>query len=354
MDGAENATCGRFLSLGHECFEARKIRQALAYYRRALELGICPESTRERLWTSLMMLGDFASAWQWSDDVLAERRRTGARCDHLPLRCRRVWNGSPLTGETVLVRCYHELGDTIQFLRYAPLLKQRCREVIVEADPAVAPLVRSAPGVDHVVGLGDPLPPGLPDIESTELPHAFRTTLATIPANIPYVSASPEAIRKWRRVVGHEGHFRVGLVWSADEWNQVRSIPLVALADLNEFSKIALFSLQRGTEADQPSNPAFTARIVPLEEHTTGIMDTAAAIMNLHLVITVDTMVAHLAGALGKVVWVLLPFQAHWRWMLDREDSPWYPTMRLFRQRRPGEWQGVVREVTRALRKTLE
>jgi tetratricopeptide (TPR) repeat protein len=143
-------TAERWQCLAEEYFQKREIRRALAYYQRAIELGTPAESLRERLWMCYMMLGEFESAWRQSDQVLEQRRSTHARCDHLPLHCRWVWNGSPLVGEAVLVRCYHGLGDTIQFLRYAPLLKQRCRSVTVEAEPGLAELAMSIAGVDRV------------------------------------------------------------------------------------------------------------------------------------------------------------------------------------------------------------
>jgi hypothetical protein len=342
-----------YCALGHKAFENRKIVRALACYERALRLGASFERVAERLWMSRMMVGDFESAWRVSDEVLARRKMGRARCDHLPLHLRWVWNGSPLGGDSVLVRCYHGLGDTLQFLRYVPLLKRFCRTVMIEVDPSAVDLAGSVPGVDGVARLGDKMPETASEIESMELAYAFRTTVASIPAQVPYVSVSSEAVWKWQGIVSHANQFRIGLTWAAGAWNPTRSIPVLALAPLQELPNAMLFALQRGPEAAELMHPALN-RIVELEQHAAGILDTAAAIMNLDLVITVDTMVAHLAGALGKPVWVLLPFHADWRWMLDRDDSPWYPTMRLFRQRRPGDWKRVVHDVIRALWQRVE
>jgi hypothetical protein len=278
-----------------------------------------PEPDLNAQWTECMLRGEFERAWQLSD------RASGSR----------IREAKALEGRRVLLRCEHGLGDTIQFIRYARLLRPIAARVLAHVQPRMVPLVRGMPEIDFVFTWGEPWPRGEYDdeIEVMDLPHVFRTTLATIPADVPYLTVDPALVlaksAAWRR----PDRFNVGLCWSAGDWDAQRSIPLTALAPLYCLYGLALFSLQSGP--DGPVTPDCT--------------DTAAAIMNLDLVLTVDTMVAHLAGAMGKPVWLLLHRDANWRWMRDRDDSPWYPTMRLFRQDDSRDWTRVVEEVGRNL-----
>jgi len=301
-----------------------------------------------------MLRGDFESAWRLADADRDRRRDAGITGADWPRHMRPVWDGAALAGARVLVRCYHGLGDTIQFARYLPLLAERAALVRVEAQPELIPLLRSVPGNVDFVALGDrDHPPARfgcdAEIDITELPHAFRTTLGTIPAAIPYLSARPERLQEAARRLGAvSGQWRVGLVWAAGAWKPERSVPLDRLARLAEIPGVVLVNLQRGPEY---RNWRETPGLLPMIEvfDSDAVVDTAATIAALDLVVTVDTMVAHLAGALGAPVWLMLHFAADWRWLLDRSDSPWYPTMRLFRQKRPGDWDAIVAEITTAL-----
>ncbi|MGE0258171.1 MAG: glycosyltransferase [Alphaproteobacteria bacterium] len=306
-------------------------------------------------WMSHMLRGDFESAWRLADEDRARRLVAGITGADWPRHMRPVWDGARLSGARVLVRCYHGLGDTIQFARYLPLLAGRAARVCVEAQPELIPLLQGLPGVADIVKLGaEDHPPGRfgcdAEIDMTEMPHAFRTRLDTIPAAIPYLSADhARSAAAARRLSAIPGRLRAGLVWAAGEWKPERSMELAQLAPLAAIPGIALVNLQRGPEyrrwRDAPSS-------LPLVEafETDAVADAAATVANLDLVITVDTMVAHLAGALGVPALLMLHFAADWRWLLDRSDSPWYPTMRLFRQPRPGDWTAVVNEVSAALR----
>jgi hypothetical protein len=247
-----------------------------------------------------------------------------------------VWNGSPLHGRRVLVRCYHGLGDTLQFIRYAPLVSAVAREVTVWAQPELLPLLRTVSGVGRLLPLDD----GTPDVdydvdvEVMELPHVFRSTLSTIPVNVPYVTA-PRASLIDRGT-------RVGLVWRAGRWDPCRSIPFELIAALLDVPGLRCYQLQHGAGPE-----ARHQNLCPLDNAT--IVQTAQYMRGVDLVITIDSLPAHLAGALGVPVWTLLHHRADWRWLERRNDSPWYPTMRLFRQPAPGEWRTVVDEVRRAL-----
>jgi hypothetical protein len=240
------------------------------------------------------------------------------------------------------VHCYHGLGDTLQFCRYLPRVAAVAREVTVWAQAKLLPLLATlraplqllplhdgAPGVDREM-----------DVEVMELPHVFRSTPETLPAEVPYLHVLPEPLDADERP-------RVGLVWRAGEWDQSRSVPFASLDPLVTLP-VSWYVLQGepgiGERPDGFGTLAGTADIVAA----------ARTMRSLDLVITVDSMAAHLAGALGTRVWTMLSAAADWRWMDGRDDSPWYPTMRLFRQERPGEWQPVVERVARALRAELE
>jgi hypothetical protein len=288
-----------------------------------------------------MRRGAFETAWAISDAVL--RARAGVPCWHWPRHLQYIWDGTPLTGKRVLVRCYHGLGDTIQFIRYAPLIKGIAREVMVWAQPALLPLLRTMRGIDQLLPLHD----GVPnvaydvDVESMELPHIFRTTLATIPAAIPYLHVAPAALPR-------HGRLTVGLVWAAGDWEHARrSIPFPLLAPLAAVPGVALYILQRGPALDQYQHGVGTL------SGSDDVVEAARIMRALDLVISVDTMPAHLAGALGVPVWMLLDAAADWRWMDEREDSLWYPTMRLFRQERPGIWEPVIARVVAELERGL-
>jgi hypothetical protein len=287
-------------------------------------------------WADCMRRGDFAGAWEISDAVLATHR--GVPCWHRPRHEQYVWDGTPLAHQRVLVRCYHGLGDTVQFIRYAPLVRAVAREVIVWAQPALLPLLRTAAGIDRLLPLHD----GTPDVdydvdvELMELPHVFRTTLATIPAAVPYLHAKP-AVRE------RDAALHVGLVWSAGDWDRRRAVPMALLEPLREIRGVRWHALQRGPAlaAWPPHLGAISGRDRPEE---------AAAVMRaLDLVISVDSFPAHLAGALGVPTWTLLHTDADWRWMRDRDDTPWYPSMRLFRQQRAGDWTDVLATVASEL-----
>jgi hypothetical protein len=288
-------------------------------------------------WTYHMRRGDFAAAWRICDRVL--REHASVPCSHLPRHQQWVWNGTPLHGKRVLIRCYHGLGDTVQFIRFAPLVREHAREVIVWAQPELIPLLRTMRGNDRLLPLHD----GTPevdydvDVESMELAHVLRTTLATLPATVPYLH-SPRAERTLDPDLLH-----VGLVWSVGNWDRQRSLSISALKPLLETPRVCLHVLQRGDALRE------WPRDVGLISGRDRIEETAAVMRALDLVISVDSFPAHLAGALGIPVWTLLLHEADWRWMIERDDSPWYPTMRLFRQPRDGDWTSVIAQVTSEL-----
>lgn len=287
-------------------------------------------------WVQHMRRGEWERAWAISDALLPVRARKS--CTHLPRHLQYVWTGAPLERKRVLVRCYHGLGDTIQFIRYAPLLKAIAAEVIVWAQPSLVPLLRTVDGIDRLLPLHD----GVPevefdvDLEVMELPHVFRATPATVPAAVPYVHADPLSLPAGEQL-------SIGLVWRAGDWNEDRSIPFPLLAPFARLREVTIFILQPGAVA---AGWRGEFGVCPGE---LDLLDHARAIRAMDLLVSIDSMPAHLAGALGTPVWTLLHADPDWRWMEDRTDSPWYPGMRLFRQRRSGDWSAVITDVIAGL-----
>ena len=289
-------------------------------------------------WMRHMRRGEFAAAWRVSDAVL--RGRAGTSCAHWPRHEQWVWNGEPVEGKRVLVRCYHGLGDTLQFIRYAARLREVAREVIVWAQPELIPLLSTARGIDRLLPLHDGAPDAEydVDVEVMELAHLLRDTPGTLPAEVPYLRAEPAPLPR-------DGRLAVGVVWKAGDWDERRSIPAPLLAPLAELPGVAIHVLQRGGGlAERPAG-------FGIDSGSDDVLQTARVMRALDLVLTVDSMPAHLAGALGVPVWTLLHADPDWRWMEARDDSPWYPTMRLIRQQRPGDWDGVITRVADDLAK---
>ena len=288
-------------------------------------------------WTHAMRRGNFSAAWEICDRVL--RERAGVPCSHLPRHEQWIWDGRPFEDRRVLVRCYHGLGDTVQFIRFMPLLKRIAREAIVWAQPPLLPLLRTASGIDRLLPLHD----GVPeveydvDVELMELPHAFRTTLETLPNIVPYLHVPRAALP-----ASSDSRLKVGLFWRTSDWELERSIP-TKLATWFAVPGVQLYLLQQGRALQEwPRDLGVFAGRERIEE-LAGVMRA------LDLVITPDSFPAHLAGALGVRTWTLLPSLANWRWIIDRDDSPWYPTMRLFWQREPGNWADVMQRVVSEL-----
>lgn len=330
-------------NLGHALDAAGQPAEAIASFHRAQALrpefaaALCNEGVAR------LRLGDFARGWklfEWRHQALGARRLV--RDYRQPL-----WLGEEsLAGKTLLIHHEQGLGDTLQMLRYVPGLAARGARVVIEVPAALAELARSVPGEPQVVPEGQPLPAFDLQCPMMSLPLACGTTLDTIPARVPYLAATADARAAWAARLGPATGRRIGLVWSGSPGHQndrLRSIPLAQFAALLELPG-EFHSLQREyREADRTLLPGLGLRDWSAQLAT--FVETAALISQLDLVITVDTAVAHLAGALGKPVWLLLPCSADYRWMQKRSDSPWYPTMRLFRQPRTGDWATVLDEV---------
>jgi tetratricopeptide (TPR) repeat protein len=340
----------------------------LGRYGQALEsldraVAIDPQRAHAHFSRSLvhLVLGNLPSGWRdfewrWKNEYCITSREM--RQFSQPL-----WRGeASLEGKTLLLHCEQGLGDTIQFCRYATLAAERGARVVFEVPRSLHGLLASLAGVAQWVVQGEPLPPFDCYCPLLSMPLAFNTTLETIPAKTPYLRAGNERLEHWRHKLGERTRPRVGLVWSGGfrpnqpelrSVNERRNIPLRSLAALRHCD-IEFYSLQKG----QPAQGELAALLQEgwdgpsLNDHTHELRDfedTAALIEQLDLVISVDTSSAHLAGALGKPVWILNRFDTCWRWLTDRTDSPWYPTLRLYRQERRGDWDGVVQKMRQDL-----
>jgi tetratricopeptide (TPR) repeat protein len=298
-----------------------------------------------------LTLGDFAAGWRgyearWDVGLLSSQRRSFAA----PL-----WLGSEsLAGKTILLHAEQGSGDTIQFVRYAPLVAQRGAKVVLEVQRELAPLLSGVAGVDVVIARGAPLPDFDLHCPLLSLPLAFATDQASIPADIPYLAASGDKIAIWRERLP-QGRPLVGLAWSGGVWHDNdlnRSMELATFAPVLDVAGITFVSLQHDVrERDLPVLQKLPG-LLRFKTRFDDFADTAAVVSLLDAVISVDTAVAHLAGAMGKPLLLLLPYAADYRWLRERQDSPWYPTARLYRQQKFGDWDSVVQTLIQDLRRT--
>ncbi len=324
-----------------------RIEQAIACYRQAIALAPDFAEAHLNLGMALLLIGHFREGWEHYEWRLKQQ---GLRWE----RYRRpLWDGSNATGRKILLVVEQGLGDTIQFVRFVPRLAERGAVVYLECPWRLTPLLRSVPGLARLIPAGTVLPDYDAFLPLMSLPGRLGTQLHDIPAQTPYLAVPQHVVARWRAWLDREARgLRVGLCWASNAHSKTarrRSLSLGQLVEALSVPGITFFSLQRGPQAAEIGTLPPGVRVVDLEAHATGILDTAAAIMGLNLIISVDTMVAHLAGALARPVWTLLPYAPDFRWLLGRKDSPWYPTMRLFRQPAPGDWAGAIRELGREL-----
>jgi hypothetical protein len=289
----------------------------------------------------LLLRGDFPKGfeqYEWRRSKICSRR----------VFTQPEWDGGPFPGKTLLLHAEQGLGDTLHFIRYAPLVRELGGRVVVECQKPLAHLLDSIAGIDALVPEGDPLPPFELHTPLLSLPHLLGTTEATVPAVVPYLSPEPSAVDVWRQRLGRGEKLKVGLVWAGSPGHKNdrnRSIPFKLLRPLLEMPGIRFFALQVGERASDIEAARLQGSIDDISPNLNDFADTAAALSMLDLLISVDTAPAHLAGALGRPVWLLLPFSPDWRWKMDREDSLWYPTMRLFRQPTQSDWLSTIRRI---------
>jgi tetratricopeptide (TPR) repeat protein len=333
--------------LGVSLYEQGKAQEALAVFEEAIRQKPDYPDPHWGRGLVLLQLGRFEEGWpeyewRWHCHPFTPRPFPHPR-----------WDGAPLGGRRILIHAEQGLGDVLQFIRYAPLVKARGGHVILECQERLFPMLRSCAGIDQLAPGGQPLPSFEVQIALLSLPLVFGTTLASIPSETPYLAADERLVEQWRQKVADLPGFKIGIGWQGnpqihqDLW---RSFPLVHFAALGRLPGATLVSLQKGPGTEQIPHVADLFPLTDwsdrLDTEVGAFMDTAAVMKNLDLVITSDTATAHLAGALGVPVWVALPYAADFRWLLEREDSPWYPSMRLFRQRQPWNWGDVFQRIT--------
>lgn len=336
-------------NLGNVARERGDVHEAVACYRRAIALRPDFADAHWNLSQGLLTLGMFPEGWREYEWRWKRPGFTSPRRD-FPIP---VWDGSEMRGRTLLIHAEQGMGDAIQFVRYCGVLQSLGAKVVLECHRELVRLFRSFPGITMVVPHGEPLPDCDAHLPMMSLPRVVETTVETVPHAVPYLVPPANLVAEWARRIGTTGNdVRVGIVWSGARKLKAllnRSCPLDVIMRLEGVPGVTLFSLQLGDAAAELQTLPRSLRPVDLTEGIVDMADTAAVIFHLDLIISIDTAVAHLSGAMGKPVWILLPRMADWRWMLEREDSPWYPTMRLFRQKTAGDWSGLMADVRSAL-----
>ncbi len=334
--------------LGMAAMKENRLDDALAHFNKLLEKK--PNDAQVHFNRALIWLvqgkyeegwPEYEWRWKWPEFYIRPMTKP-------------MWDGSSLEGKSIVLNSEQGMGDTFQFIRYAPLVQERGATVVLACPGRMMNLLSRCRGIDRFLAqetLTEVFDEHMPLMS---LPSAFKASLATVPADIPYVFADPALEKSWRDELTTETGFRVGLAWQGNPQHpddRHRSMPLEKFAPLARVPGVCLYSLQKGPGEDQTANAPFDiVDLAPRLDNSTGaFMDTAAVIKNLDLVITSDSAIAHLAGALGAPVWVALQYAPDFRWLLDRQDSPWYPTMRLFRQSRRGQWEDVFERIGEAL-----
>ena len=339
------------LNLGFALCAVGEFAAAEQMIQRASNLGLQDRFTRTLLGQIRLLQGDFARGladYELRFDCefsLAQKRQFSQP----------TWQGESLAGRTILLWSEQGLGDTLMFVRFAELVKQRGGRIVVECPPALRFFLKQIPAIDELVVAGDPLPPFDVQLSLVSLPYVLGTRVETIPRDVPYFAPAADLVGQWRDRVKSLPGKKVGIAWQGNpkyRWDRYRSVPLLNFAPLGHLENVTLISLQKGPAEKQIPAAREKFPLVTfdgLDESAGRLMDTAAIMQHLDLFITTDCGLAHLAGAMGIKTWVILGHVPEWRWLLDRDDSPWYPTLRLFRQQRGEGWEQVFSRVAAAL-----
>jgi tetratricopeptide (TPR) repeat protein len=338
-----------YVNLGNLLYQQHHHDDALRIWEQAIAVDAKHDNAHWNIALALLARGDFERGWP-----MHERRfkctdsRKYLRSYDMPL-----WTGFDLAGKTILLYPEQGYGDVVMFARFAAPLAERGAKVILHMPTELIELMRGVDGVENVFGPKDELPPFDTHLPLLSVPAVLHTTMKTLPAKVPYAHVDAERKRQWAsRIVSPEGNKKVGLVFRGRAVpDPRRSCPFTALLPLADIPGVTFFSLQMGEGAAELSAAPSHMRLIDVHEPIHDFADTAAAIANLDLLITIDTAAAHVAGAIGAPVWTMLPFAADYRWMHDRDDSPWYPTMKLFRQSKRNDWSDVVGRIKDELSK---
>jgi len=336
-------------------YERGEMERAIVSARRAIGLNPEHAGAHFELAECLLLTGRLPEGWkeyEW-------RWRIPGVNQPIMIEGVPEWDGTPLPEGRIMLVGDQGFGDVLQFARYVPQVASRCAEVIVAASSELAALMQTLPGAPRVVTVTRDLPPLAAQTTMSRLPGILGTTVETIPGECPYLTPPEDLVARWGERLASvcpAGYRRIGLAWAGrpEHGNdRNRSISLSDLASIGDFDGVALVSLQKGSGVADLGSVFWRAPVYNAGPDFDAFIDTAAAMQHLYLVITVDTAIAHLAGALGKPCWVMLPSAPDWRWLQERTDTPWYPNTRLFRQTEYGNWKGVIAEVTKALADSL-
>jgi len=338
---------GGLSNRGNALRALKRYDEALVCYAAALETGFEVAATHMNESLCRLLIGDLELGWQkyeW-------RFKTENTLRHVRVFEQPRWQGQPLTGKRILLYAEQGFGDTLQFCRYARLVADRGAHVILEVPSALKLLLGQLAGAAQVLSQGEVLPEFDYQCPMLSLPLACATTLTNIPAAPSYLQADEARIREWQTRLSASGRLRVGLAWSGNPKHRNDHNRSLAPATLNPLVDIPVQYVNVQRELRAATDEAWLAQhgIAHFGEHLQDFADTAALLSCMDLVITVDTAIAHLAGALGKPVWILLPYDPDWRWLTERDDSPWYPSAQLFRQTTRGDWDGVIERVVERL-----
>ncbi|MBU3913810.1 MAG: tetratricopeptide repeat protein [Nanoarchaeota archaeon] len=328
--------------------EKNKLKEALEHLNKAIEIK---EDFAEAHWNRsliLLLQGKFKEGWSDYEYRFKKQNPTDSRKYQKP-----EWDGSPLVGKRILVISEQGYGDNIQFVRYLPLIKKQSAHIILECKDNLKALLEDSDSIDEFTEKENYSKIKFDFyIHLMSLPRVFNTDLNTIPNKTPYLKSNSELVSKFKENITSD-KFKIGISWAGNpnqEEDKNRSARFEKFKILKEIPEIQLYSLQKGESSSQLDDPDITN----LSPDINNFADTAAIIENLDLIISIDTSIAHLAGALGKPVWTLLSFIHDWRWLLNRNDSPWYPNMRLFRQKEKGNWDSLFQEVKIELKKLID
>lgn len=342
-----------YVGLGNVLIECGKVDEALQSYETALALKPDFPEAKWNQALAYLMKGELEKGWE-GQELRLKFQKYYPHVYQKPF-----WKGETFQGKRLLI--YDEIGygDVFQFIRYLPWVKARGGTVVFECKKGLSRLLSDFPGIDELLERSnEPVPEENFDLQlpMESLPGIFGTTLATIPADVPYLIVDPQLAQSWKKRLDVYAGFKVGLVWAGNPNNQYDSARSCALLDFTPLAAIegvTFVSLQKGPAEAQLTNPPQGMRIIALGSELNDFADTAAVIESLDIVISVETAAPHLAGALGKEIWTILSFVPAWRWMMERSDSPWYPSMQLFRQTQRGEWGEVMREVAIQLKQKI-
>lgn len=340
--------------LGNRLLDLGQIDQALACYDKAIQLQPSNAFAHFNRGFALLLAGRLVEGfqefeWRW-------------QCPNFPSPLRKcpqpLWDGANGVGKTLLLHAEQGLGDAIQFIRYLPMVMSKVGRVILECRSESVTLFQGMPGLAQVIASDAVTPPFDVHLPLLSLPHIFGTSMQTIPAAVPYLTPDAQKVTQWKdRLASDTSPLKVGINWQGNpgyKWNSRRSASLATFASLARVPGVSFYSLQIGESAAEVLNPPPNMMLLDFTQHIQDLSDTAALMANLDLIVSTDTSVVHLAGALGRPVWTVLCSVPDWRWLLTGDRSPWYPTMRLFRQKQQGDWDGVMSEVMRELFKVLE